>query len=138
MATTTRNRRGWADQEPFEGEPMAWMRSPFAFSPFDVEPTSHEMKRDRFVPVFSIHEGPRDYDIEADVPGAKPTDVRVEAHGRDVVVRCAHVLDPYSEERHPEAGQFTRRLHLSHRVNAAHVATEVRDGVLHVHLQKAD
>jgi len=111
-------------------DPMPWMTEPFAFGAFDVEPTEREKARDRFVPVFAIHESPDGYEIEADVPGAQPNDVSVEVHESKIIIHCTHVLadDAY--------GAFTRRLHLSHRVRADQLASEVRDGVLHVRIPK--
>lgn len=86
--------------------------------------------RDRFVPIFSIHESPLAYLIEAEIPGASTADVLVEAQGSDVVVRCARVVAG------PDEGAFTRKLRLSHAIDGARLAAEVRDGVLRVRAPK--
>jgi HSP20 family protein len=92
-------------------------------------------------PSVDLYESPDAYILEADLPGVKAEDVKVEIDNSDLVLTGWRSL----EERHDHgrfhamersSGQFVRRLKLPESVEKDAIEAEFRDGVLRVHIPK--
>ena len=80
--------------------------------------------------------------LEADLPGVKADDVKVEIENRDLVLRGWRTLE--KSESHGQfhtmersSGQFVRRIKLPESVDQDGIQAEFHDGVLHVIIPKA-
>jgi len=81
--------------------------------------------------------------LEADLPGVKLDDVKVEIEDGDLVLRGWRVLEQSHSEGHFHAmerssGHFMRRMKLPEAVDRTAIKAEFNDGVLRVIIPKAE
>jgi HSP20 family protein len=81
--------------------------------------------------------------LEADLPGVKLDDVKVEIEDGDLVLRGWRVLEQSHSEGHFHAmerssGHFMRRMRLPEAVDRTAIKAEFNDGVLRVIIPKAE
>jgi len=81
--------------------------------------------------------------LEADLPGVKLDDVKVEIEDGDLVLRGWRVLEQSHSEGHFHAmerssGHFMRRMKLPEAVDKTAIKAEFNDGVLRVIIPKAE
>lgn len=93
-------------------------------------------------PLIDIHEGPDGLVLEADLPGASDDGVRIELED-NVLSLHAQAAQPAPEGArllHEEyrVGDFHRSFILSDEVERSKITAEYRNGVLRLHLPKAD
>lgn len=79
--------------------------------------------------------------LEADLPGVKPEDVKVEAENGDLVIQGWRTLEQsrrdgqfHTMER--SSGNFFRRITLPEKIDKTAIEAQFHDGVLHVILPK--
>jgi HSP20 family protein len=93
-------------------------------------------------PSVDLIETPDAVILEADLPGVKKEDVRVEVENGDLVLQGSRIL----EQNHSEgqfhtmersSGEFTRRIKLPESVDKTAIQAEFKDGVLRVILPKS-
>jgi HSP20 family protein len=92
-------------------------------------------------PSVDLYETDEAYILEADLPGVKPEDVKVEMQNGDLVLQGWRSLEKnHSEGRfhtmERSSGQFIRRMKLPETVNKEAIQAEFKDGVLRVVLPK--
>lgn len=93
-------------------------------------------------PSVDLYETAEAFILEADLPGVKQEDVKVEMQNGDVVLRGWRSLEKshsdgtfHTMER--SSGQFIRRITLPESIEKDGIEAEFRDGVLRVTLPKA-
>jgi HSP20 family protein len=94
-------------------------------------------------PSVDLYETPEAFVLEADLPGVKAEDVKVEVQNGDLVLQGWRSLEKshndgqfHTMER--ASGNFTRRMKLPESVNKNAIQAEFHDGVLRVILPKAN
>ncbi len=92
-------------------------------------------------PSIDLYETADAFILEADLPGVKPDDVKVEAQNGDLVLRGRRTIEKnqtagrfHTMER--SSGHFVRRIKLPEHVNKAAIQAEFHEGVLRVILPK--
>jgi HSP20 family protein len=92
-------------------------------------------------PSIDLFETPEAFVLEADLPGVKAEDVRVEVENHDLILQGSRVLEQsrtngrfHTMER--SSGHFMRRLELPESVDRDAIQAEFKDGVLRVILPK--
>jgi HSP20 family protein len=92
-------------------------------------------------PSIDLYETPEAFVLEADLPGVKKQDVKVEVEGNDLILQGersserSHSSDRfYCQERH--SGRFVRRMTLPESVKKEEIRAEFSEGVLQVILPK--
>jgi len=92
-------------------------------------------------PSIDLYETPQAFVLEADLPGVKGDDVKVEVEGSDLIVQGRR----YFERNHNRArfhyqerccGEFMRRITLPESVDKDRIEANFKDGVLKVTLPK--
>jgi HSP20 family protein len=92
-------------------------------------------------PSVDLYEIPEAFVLEADIPGVKGEDVKVEVHDSDLVLQGRRTL----EQTHSEgkfhtmercSGEFTRCMKLPESIDKEAIQAEFKDGVLRVILPK--
>ena len=81
--------------------------------------------------------------LEADLPGVKAEDVKVEVENSDLILQGRRSLEQSHSDGHfhtmeRSSGHFVRRLHLPETVNRDAIQAEFHDGVLRVILPKTE
>jgi HSP20 family protein len=96
-----------------------------------------------FSPAVDVQETDKEYVVKADLPDVKKEDVKVGIE--DGVLTLEGERKQEKEEKNKKFhrvertyGRFVRRLALPLEVDAQNVAAEFKDGVLNVHLPKAE
>jgi HSP20 family protein len=92
-------------------------------------------------PSIDVYETENVFVLEADLPGVKPEDVKVEAENGDIVITGWRTLEKsrsngqfHTMER--SSGDFMRRIKLPESIKKNAIEVEFHDGVLHVILPK--
>lgn len=93
-------------------------------------------------PSVDLYETPEAFILEADLPGVKGEDVKVEMENGDLVLQGRRSLEKIHSDGHFHtmercSGEFTRRMKLPESVDKNAIQAEFKDGVLHVILPKA-
>jgi len=93
-------------------------------------------------PSMDVFETEDAFILEADLPGVKPEDVKVEAENGDLVVQGWRTLEQSRREgqfhtMERSSGNFVRRITLPKTINKDAIEAEFHDGVLRVILPKA-
>ena len=95
-----------------------------------------------FAPPADIHETPEEFVLKMDVPGVASKDVKVSLTGDTLVVRGERKEEKTDNgTRHRVErvyGSFERTFQLGSRVRADQIKATYRDGVLEVHVPKAE
>jgi len=93
-------------------------------------------------PSIDVYETDDAFVLEADLPGVKPDDVKVESENGDLVLRGWRTIEKrqsngqfHTMER--SSGNFTRRIKLPESIKKDAIEAEFHDGVLRVILPKA-
>jgi HSP20 family protein len=94
-------------------------------------------------PSVDLYETNDAFILEADLPGVKRQDVKVEMQNGDLVLQGWRTLEKsHSEDKFHTmercSGQFIRRMKLSETVNKEAIQAEFKDGVLRVVLPKVE
>ena len=92
-------------------------------------------------PSVDLYETPDAFILEADLPGVRGEDVKVEVEGNDLILQGRRALKRtgsdgkfFYQER--SFGDFARRMALPESVDKDKISAEFRDGVLRVTLPK--
>ena len=94
-----------------------------------------------FAPPADIHETPEEFVLKMDVPGVASKDVKVSLTGDTLVIRGERKDEKTDGTRHRIErvyGSFERSFQLGSRVRADQIKATYRDGVLEVHVPKAE
>jgi HSP20 family protein len=96
-----------------------------------------------FVPVVDIEETPEAFVLRADLPGVPQKDVKVSLMGDTLTIRGSRSVEKEQKDRNllrveRRTGQFERSFTLGTPVRADAVKASYRDGVLEIHVPKAD
>lgn len=96
-----------------------------------------------FTPVVDIEETPEEFVLRADLPGVQQKDVKVSLMGDTLTIRGERKFERESKDRtvhrvERASGQFERIFTLGTPVRADAVKAAYRDGVLEIHVPKAD
>jgi HSP20 family protein len=95
-----------------------------------------------FAPPADIHETPEEFVLKTDVPGVAPSDVKVSLTGDTLVIRGERKdekTDGGTRHRVERVyGSFERTFQLGSRVRPDQIKAKYRDGVLEVHVPKAE
>ncbi len=96
-----------------------------------------------FVPVVDIEETPEAFVLRADLPGVPQKDVKVSLMGDTLTIRGSRSVEKEQKDRNllrveRRTGQFDRSFTLGTPVRADAVKASYRDGVLEIHVPKAD
>jgi HSP20 family protein len=92
-------------------------------------------------PSIDVYETADAFVLEADLPGVKPEDVKVEAENGDLVVSGWRAIEKRQSEgqfhtMERSSGNFTRRIKLPESIAKDAIEAEFHDGVLRVTLPK--
>ena len=92
-------------------------------------------------PSIDVYETADAFVLEADLPGVKPEDVKVEAENGDLVVSGWRAIEKRQSEgqfhtMERSSGNFTRRIKLPESIAKDAIEAEIHDGVLRVTLPK--
>jgi HSP20 family protein len=93
-------------------------------------------------PSVDLYETADAFVLEADLPGVKPDDVKVEVENSDVVLQGWRALETTHEHgqfhtMERSSGHFLRRMKLPESVDKRAIKAEFHDGVLHVIIPKS-
>jgi HSP20 family molecular chaperone IbpA len=93
-------------------------------------------------PSVDLYETADAFILEADVPGVKPDDVKVEIEDSDLVLQGWRSLEKKQDDgqfhtMERSSGHFVRRIKLPESVDKDAIKAEFCDGVLHVIIPKA-
>lgn len=97
-------------------------------------PGSEAFDRDRFTPVFAIHETPDAYEIEGELPHCSAKHIDVKPHRKYVDIACDHAEEHADRPR--ELGSFSTRLALTHAIDVSRTTVRYHHGVLSVRAPK--
>ena len=89
-----------------------------------------------------VSEGEKDYQVHAEVPGAKKEDIRVTVDGNCVSISC-EIRKERQERSHGRVlvretsfGSASRSFTLAHEIDAGAVVAKLEDGILNLTLPK--
>jgi HSP20 family protein len=93
-------------------------------------------------PSVDLYETADAFILEADLPGVKEEDIKLEVKNSDLVLRGWRTLEKSGSDGHFHtmercSGHFLRRIKLPEHVDKAQIQAKFDDGVLHVILPKA-
>jgi HSP20 family protein len=93
-------------------------------------------------PLADLYETNNEFIVEADLPGVKSEDVKVEIDDGDLVLRGSRSFEKKCDDglfhaMERSSGHFVRRIHLSEPVDNAAVRIEYCDGVLRIIIPKS-
>jgi len=123
-------------------DPFQWMRDMLKWDPFN-EPSSFfgPAWEKSFSPAFEVKETKDDFQIRADMPGVKESDIDVKLTGNRMAITGKRDNEKedksdtyYTYERN--YGSFQRVFALPDGVDTEHSAAELKDGVLTIVLPK--
>jgi HSP20 family protein len=129
-----------------EWNPLRSMRDLLRWDPFrEMSPLwdryEQQLQRDAWLPDFEVRETKDSYVFKADVPGVKKEDIDVSLSGNRLQVTGKREAEKetkedtfYAYER--SYGSFTRAFTLPADIDADHVRTELKDGVLTLTIPK--
>ena len=118
-----------------EWDPFRMMREMLRWDPFRAAGLMPQLERDMWMPHFEVRENGSSIRLIADVPGVKREDLDISITGNRLVVSGRRE----AEQRHKDEnvlawerqfGQFTRSFTLPDNVDADHITSELREGVL--------
>jgi len=94
-------------------------------------------------PRLNLSETESGYEVSVDLPGLKPEEVNVELRNGDLWITGERKSQSESKDKtwhrvESYYGEFRRGVRLGDDVNAEHVSAEFNDGVLRVHVPKAE
>lgn len=92
-------------------------------------------------PTVDLYETADAFVLEADLPGVKAENVKVEVHNGDLVLQGQRFLDQSHRDEHfhimeRSSGFFVRQIKLPESVDKQNIQSEFKDGVLRVVLGK--
>ena len=101
----------------------------------------HSFRETAFAPRIEIKEGPKEYDIKAEVPGIVMDDIKVVVKKNDVLIsgtRESEIKKSSETSTSTEFhyGNFERLIHLDKKVDSKSMKTEYKDGIISIHLHK--
>jgi HSP20 family protein len=93
-------------------------------------------------PSVDVFETDDSFVIEADLPGVKSEDVKVEVENDDLVLEGQRTIEKSRSHGHfhtmeRSSGYFTRQIRLPEKVNKEGIKAEFKDGVLRVTVPKS-
>jgi HSP20 family protein len=93
-------------------------------------------------PLVDLYETADSFILEADLPGVKPEDVKVELQNGDLVLQGGRTLEQHESDgkfhtMERSSGYFVRQMKLPQAVDKESIQSEFKDGVLRVILPKA-
>jgi HSP20 family protein len=95
-----------------------------------------QIDRDMWLPQFDVRENGHSIRVIADVPGVRSEDLDVSLTGNRLTITGQRIAEQRSRDENVtcerEFGQFIRTFTLPDNVDAEHVTSELRDGVLTV------
>ncbi|MGL4463505.1 MAG: Hsp20/alpha crystallin family protein [Planctomycetia bacterium] len=118
------------------------MTNPTTAAPEIAEPTAAETREPVFVPRVEIHETAAEVVLAADLPGAKAESIDVQFEkGRLTLTAKVDGRQPkgvrYLRNEYG-VGDFHRAFQVGDAIDPAKISAEYRDGVLTLHLPKAE
>jgi HSP20 family protein len=128
---------------PAEWDPFRMMRDWLRWDPFREMAPAWPAKLERmdFVPTFEVKEGKDAFTFKADVPGVKDEDLEITLTGNRLTIAGKREAEEqqktdtyYMYER--SYGTFARAFTLPEGVDAEHIRTELKAGVLTVVVPK--
>lgn len=107
------------------------------------EPNPHESTRsgdDYVAPPVDIYEDEQGLKVIADLPGVEPSavDVRVDRGVLTIQARASHLVQTATVYREYELAGFFRQFQLPEEVDATKIAADMKNGVLTLHLPRAE
>jgi HSP20 family protein len=96
-----------------------------------------------FTPAIDVEETPEGFVLRADLPGLQPKDVQVSLMGDTLTLRGERKQEQVRQEGHYRRieralGQFERSFKLHGMLRADQVKATYKDGVLEIHVPKAE
>jgi HSP20 family protein len=128
-----------------EWNPIRTMRDLLRWDPFrEMSPLwdrFEQVQRDTWLPTFEVRETKDSYVFKADIPGVKQDDIEVSLTGNRLQIAGKRDAEKetredtyYAYER--SYGSFTRSFTLPADIDAEHVHSELKDGVLTLAIPK--
>jgi HSP20 family protein len=125
-----------------EWDPFRSMREFMRWDPFrEMAALSGRFEKPEFLPAFEVRETGDAYLFKADLPGVKDSDIDISLSGNRLSVSGKRESDReeksdtiYTYER--SYGSFTRSFTLPEGIDADHIRTELKDGVLTLAIPK--
>jgi len=119
-----------------EWDPFRTMREMLRWDPFrEMAPAFPAMPREAWAPNFDVTENKDAYMFKADVPGVKKEDLEISLTGNRLQISGKRDVEHeqkndtyYTYER--QFGTFTRSFTLPEGIDADHVKSELKEGVL--------
>ena len=97
----------------------------------------------RGVPALNLSETENSVDVTMDLPGVKPEEIDIQVHGNQLTIRGERKEEQEEKGRtfhrvERSSGSFLRTVTLPCAVEESEAAAECREGILSVHLPKAE
>lgn len=122
-------------------EPSRLMRQFFGWDPFRELAPFVRAEAAMFSPAFEVKETKEGYELKADVPGVKESDLQIELTGNRLTITGKR--DAEKEERaqtyytfERSYGSFSRSFTLPDGIDAKGIHADLRDGVLTMHVPR--
>lgn len=128
-------------QTAFETDPFRMMREMLRWDPFRAPAPSLAAFETMWNPSFEVRENGDGFRFEADLPGLKPENVEVTLTGNRLLITGKREEDKETKEdtyyvRERSYGEFSRSFTLPDGIDAEHVRSAIKDGVLTVVVPK--